>query len=242
MDGFVGAQRSGRTDASARVQAKSRHDAMRREAASVGDESIAHVDCDTIPYLWMYASRFALFDSFFQGARAPSSPSNVEIIAAQNGETEYKRYGAAGPPYTARAAGRGRPRRPDVRRSRSGVGPVQRRGFQQEHQVDQTYATVLLNLEGANVEPLTHYTHDIGDDIAFLRARSEAPVSWTWYQQGYANPADPGPPTARHAPSRAALFRLHREQLVDGRPHRRHHALCDGRCRRMSSATAASST
>ncbi len=29
-------------------------------AASVGDESLAHVDCDTIPYLWAYANRFAL--------------------------------------------------------------------------------------------------------------------------------------------------------------------------------------
>ena len=82
------------------------------QAASVGDESMAHVDCDTIPYLWNYASRFALFDSFFQGARGPSTPSNVEIVAAQNGETEYERYGSLGPPYTEdppNAGGRGVP-------------------------------------------------------------------------------------------------------------------------------------
>ena len=25
-----------------------------------------------------------------------------------------------------------------------------------------------------------------------MRARGDTPVNWTWYQQGYANPADPG--------------------------------------------------
>jgi phospholipase C len=161
------------------------------QAAAVGDEVMAHVDCDTIPYLWMYASRFALFDSFFQGARGPSSPSNVEIIAAQNGETEYKRYGAAGPPYTQQpigAAARGVPMWVDLDPA---WGPYNSEDFSAVHQVDQTYATVLLNLEGAEVDRLTNNIQDIGDDIVFLRAKGEPRVTWTWYQQGYANPADP---------------------------------------------------
>jgi phospholipase C len=162
------------------------------EIASVGDESMAHVDCDTIPYLWMYASRFALYDSFFQGARAPSAPSNVEIIAAQNGETEYKKYGAAGPPYTADpkgAGGRGVPMFVDLDPA---WGPYNTKDSSAEKQVDQTYATVLLNLEGAQSGKLKSYTQDIGDDIAFLRGKGDAAVNWTWYQQGYNNPADPG--------------------------------------------------
>ena len=162
------------------------------ELASIGDESMAHVDCDTIPYLWMYASRFALYDSFFQGARAPSSPSNVEIIAAQNGETEYKKYGAAGPPYTADpkgAGGRGVPMFVDLDPA---WGPYNTKDSSAEKQVDQTYATVLLNLEGAQAGGLKNYTQDIGDDIAFLRGKGDAAVNWTWYQQGYNNPADPG--------------------------------------------------
>ncbi|MFZ1018043.1 MAG: alkaline phosphatase family protein, partial [Candidatus Cybelea sp.] len=116
------------------------------ELASIGDESMAHVDCDTIPYLWMYASRFALYDSFFQGARAPSAPSNVEIIAAQNGETEYKKYGAAGPPYTSDpkgAGGRGVPMFVDLDPA---WGPYNTKDSSAVKQVDQTYATVLLNL------------------------------------------------------------------------------------------------
>jgi phospholipase C len=190
MDGFAGAEsiwafqlpaaaqkRLGMTDPS--------------QAASVGDEALAHVDCDTIPYLWSYANRFALFDDFFQGARGPSSPSNVEIVAAQNGETEYKRYGAAGPPYTQQpvgADGRGVPMWVDLDPA---WGPYNEEDFSKQKQVDQTYATVILNLEGAQAGQLKNYTQDIADDIAFLRGKNQAPVNWTWYEQGYANPADP---------------------------------------------------
>ncbi len=191
MDGFVGAQAHWAQGLSpeARKTLGMNADA---QAASVGDEAMAHVDCDTIPYLWMYASRFSLFDAFFQGARAPSAPSNVEIIAAQNGETEYARYGAAGPPYTVQpkgAAGRGVPMFVDLDPA---WGPYNSAEFSKERQVDQTYATVLLNLEGRKAGRLTNYTQDIGDDIAFLRAHGDAPVGWMWYQQGYANPSDPG--------------------------------------------------
>ncbi|HEY2475915.1 MAG TPA: alkaline phosphatase family protein, partial [Candidatus Cybelea sp.] len=88
MDGFVAAQIAWAQKLPAVAQ-KALGLSDPSELASVGDEAMAHVDCDTIPYLWTYASHFALFDSFFQGARAPSAPSNVEIIAAQNGETEW---------------------------------------------------------------------------------------------------------------------------------------------------------
>ncbi len=181
------------------------------QAASVGDESMAHVDCDTIPYLWNYASRFALFDSFFQGARGPSTPSNVEIIAAQNGETEYERYGSLGPPYTEdppSAGGRGVPIWVDLDPA---WGPYNSEDFSKEHQVDQTYATVMLNLEGAQAGELTNNTQDIANDIAFLRGKAQAPVNWTWYEQGYANPRDPGRVTLVTHHLAPALLRLHRQ-------------------------------
>ena len=190
MDGFVAAEGAWAQALSpnAKVKLGLTDDAL---AASVGDESLSHMDCDTIPYLWAYASRFALFDSFFQGARGPSSPSNVEIIAAQNGETEYARYGAAGPPYTAEpkgAGGRGVPMWVDLDPA---WGPYNSEDFSKERQVDQTYANVLLNLEGAEAGKLTNYTQDIAEDVAFLRGQARTPVNWTWYEQGYANPKDP---------------------------------------------------
>jgi phospholipase C len=190
MDGFVAAEDTwAQTLPLAEQKALGMTDPA--EAASVGDLSMAHVDCDTIPFLWMYAKRFALFDSFFQGARAPSSPSNVEIIAAQNGETEYKRYGAGGPPYTQQppgVAGRGVPMWVDLDPA---WGPYNALNFSAQKQVDQTYATVLLNLEGAEAGRLTKYTQDVAGDIAFLRGERAAPIAWAWYEQGYANPADP---------------------------------------------------
>lgn len=190
MDGFVGAQAAWAQNlAPATKKALGMTDPA--QAAWVGDEAMAYVDCDTIPYLWTYANRFALFDSFFQGVRAPSAPSNVEIIAAQNGETEYARYGAAGPPYTAQplgASGRGVPMFVDLDPA---WGPYNSVESSPQQQVDQTYANVLLNLEGAEATRLTRYTQDIDDDIAYFRGRGDAPVNWTWYQQGYDDPADP---------------------------------------------------
>ncbi len=190
MDGFVGAQAKWALGLPppARKALGMTSDA---QAASVGDEAMSYVDCDTIPYLWQYASRFALFDNFFQGVRAPSAPSNVEIISAQNGETEYARYGAAGPPYTAQPvgkAGRGVPMFVDLDPA---WGPYNKGSHTQYHQVDQTYANVLLNLEGTQAQQLKQYTHDIRDDIVFLSVRNQKPVHWMWYQQGFANPADP---------------------------------------------------
>lgn len=190
MDGFVAAEATWAQTLPLAVQ-KQLGMADPSEAASAGDLAMAHVDCDTIPYLWMYAKRFALFDAFFQGVRAPSAPSNVEIIAAQNGETEYKKYGAEGPPYTAAPkgiAGRGVPMWVDLDPA---WGPYNAVDFSAQKQVDQTYATVLLNLEGAEAGRLTKYSQDVADDIAFLRGQRAPAIDWTWYEQGYANPADP---------------------------------------------------
>ena len=190
MDGFVAAQVAWAQKMSPTGQ-RSLGMTDPSQVISVGDEAMAHVDCDTIPYLWTYASRFALFDDFFQGVRAPSTPSNVEIIAAQNGETEYARYGAAGPPYTAQpigAGGRGVPIFVDLDPA---WGPYNAANSSAQRQVDQTYANVLLNLEGTGAANLSNYTQDVRDDIAALRARGDAPVNWAWYEQGYDNPADP---------------------------------------------------
>jgi phospholipase C len=181
MDGFVAAQ----------IGWAKTQGLTGQRLASVGDEIMGHVDCDTIPYYWRYASRFALFDNFFQGVRAPSAPSNIEIIAAQNGETEYARYGPHGPPYTAKpngTAGRGVPVFVDLDPA---WGPYNGLDSSRQKQVDQTYANVLLNLEGAGARKLSKYTQAITRDIAYLSKSGYAPVGWTWYQQGYDNPSDP---------------------------------------------------
>jgi phospholipase C len=48
-----------------------------------------HVDCDTIPFFWQYASRFAIFDNIFATEDTPSTPNAIAMIAGQSGETQW---------------------------------------------------------------------------------------------------------------------------------------------------------
>jgi phospholipase C len=65
---------------------------IRRQAAEV---AIGHIDCDTIPFLWRYADRFALFDNFHQTTIGPSTPNAIAMIAAQTGDTQWALHPAA---------------------------------------------------------------------------------------------------------------------------------------------------
>ena len=62
------------------------------EAKQMGELAMAYEDCDTIPSLWDYASRFVLFDNFFQHTIGPSSPAAIDLIAAQTGETQWVKH------------------------------------------------------------------------------------------------------------------------------------------------------
>ncbi|HET7102106.1 MAG TPA: alkaline phosphatase family protein, partial [Terriglobia bacterium] len=59
------------------------------KAKQMGELTMAYVDCDTIPLLWRYASRFVLFDHIFQEMIGPSTLGNISIIAAQTGQTQW---------------------------------------------------------------------------------------------------------------------------------------------------------
>src|SRR5208337_468797 len=64
---------------------------------------MAHVDCDTIPFFWRYASRFALFDNIFATEDTPSTPNAVAMIAGQSGETQWVKH--PGSPYNPTGTG-----------------------------------------------------------------------------------------------------------------------------------------
>ena len=53
---------------------------------AIGIESV--YDCDTVPYLWYYAKNFSLYDHYFQANTGPSTPSNIQLFAAQTGQTQ----------------------------------------------------------------------------------------------------------------------------------------------------------
>ena len=50
---------------------------------------MAHVDCDTVPFLWHYADLGTLFDNLHQTIIGPSSPNAIALIAAQTGGTQW---------------------------------------------------------------------------------------------------------------------------------------------------------
>ncbi len=61
---------------------------------------LAHLDCDTIPFLWSWAKNFALFDNFHQTIVGPSTPNAIAMIAGQSGETQWALHNNEAPNVT----------------------------------------------------------------------------------------------------------------------------------------------
>ena len=83
MDDFVGYEERHLVDVSL---------ASPEFAQQVGILTMAHEDCNIIPFLWMYAHRFALYDHIFQAMYGPSTPGNIALIAGQTGQTQAARH------------------------------------------------------------------------------------------------------------------------------------------------------
>ena len=61
---------------------------------------MAHIDCDTIPFFWQWASRFTIFDNIFATEDTGSTPNAIAMIAGQSGETQWVKHGTSGQTYT----------------------------------------------------------------------------------------------------------------------------------------------
>ncbi|HEV2134666.1 MAG TPA: alkaline phosphatase family protein [Terracidiphilus sp.] len=149
-------------------------------ARQVGMLTMGHEDCTTIPFLWMYAHRFALYDHIFQAMYGPSTPGNIDLIAGQTGQTQAARH----PDETFKSIyGVGDP---VVNDENPAFGPYahpdQALG---DHQLDQTYATLMLSLSGRNAAKVKVDTDDVKDDIGELNKLNKKAVSWGWYQEGF---------------------------------------------------------
>ena len=53
---------------------------------------MSHIDCNTIPFFWQWASRFTIFDNIFATEDTPSSPNAIAMIAGQSGETQWVKH------------------------------------------------------------------------------------------------------------------------------------------------------
>jgi phospholipase C len=144
------------------------------QARDVGLLTMAHYDCDTIPFLWKYAHTFTLFDHIFSAMTGPSTPNAINLIAGQAGDVSDDLDPAFGP-YSETDT---------------------------KYQVDQRYATLMLALAGSNATEATVDTAGVGRDLGAVAASGRGPVPWGWYQEGYVSPtlALPGYETHHNAP------------------------------------------
>ena len=168
------------------------------ERKQFGELVMAHVDCDTAPFLWRYADRFTLFDRFMDTIVGPSTPNAIAMISGQGGETQWllhprqRASGGQGPnatvpmvtdsqPYwgspldTAKRTHQPPPARP--------FGGVSK---------NLTFATLPLSFMGASIRKTTAADYDpkfdlpdVQQDIDKIAGHGVRAVNWGWYQQGY---------------------------------------------------------
>jgi len=184
MDAFVSAQ-----------ERASRRKFGPAAARDVGLLTMAHYDCDTIPFLWKYARSFALYDRIFSAIVGPSTPSAIELIAGQAGETQWARD-----PASATAASDAGPGVPVTNDLDPAYGPYSE--SDKQLQIPQRYATLMLALAGVDATQATNETDGVGRDLGATVASGRAPIPWGWYQEGYVSPtvALPGYETHHNAP------------------------------------------
>ena len=188
------------------------------KAKQFGELAMAYEDCDTVPFLWQYASRFTIFDDMFQHTIGPSSPGAISLIAAQTGETQVVKHpeSAASIPENAKN-GVGEPVTTDARplwgspQDKSAQVAIPRNPNDKPYppQLNQTYATLPLSLGGKDAGALAQSDAnpgtdlaDVRQDVAALAKRKTAAMPWGWFQEGYGHePTDPAgaAPEGSHA-------------------------------------------
>jgi phospholipase C len=60
---------------------------------------MSHIDCDTIPFFWDWASHFTIFDNIFATEDTPSTPNAIAMIAGQSGETQWVKHPGSDPAH-----------------------------------------------------------------------------------------------------------------------------------------------
>jgi phospholipase C len=72
--------------------AKAGNVASQKEGTEFARVVMSHIDCNTIPFFWQYASRFVIFDNIFATEDTPSSPNAIAMLAGQSGETQWVKH------------------------------------------------------------------------------------------------------------------------------------------------------
>lgn len=145
--------------------------------------TMGYDDCRTVPFLWMYAHHFTLYDHIFQAMYGPSTPGNIDLIAGQTGQTQAARHPdeVANSPFSSGD--------PVVNDQNPAWGPYEHRSqAHQTHQLDQTYATLMLTLKGRDAgDDAKVDIDDVKKDIGELARLNHQAIPWAWYQEGFGN-------------------------------------------------------
>jgi phospholipase C len=72
--------------------AKAGNVASQKEGTEFARVVMSHIDCNTIPFFWQYASRFVIFDNIFATEDTPSAPNAIAMLAGQSGETQWVKH------------------------------------------------------------------------------------------------------------------------------------------------------
>ena len=168
------------------------------EQKQFGELVMAHVDCDTAPFLWRYADRFTLFDHFMDTIVGPSTPNAIAMIAGQSGETQWMLH-----PDAAATGGQGSgaivPMTSDPQPYWG--SPLDTSDHLHQPQAVQpfggvsknlTFASLPLSFMGSDIEQTTAADYDpafdlpdVKEDIEKIAGHGVKAVNWGWYQQGY---------------------------------------------------------
>jgi phospholipase C len=151
-------------------------------ARQMGLLTMAYEDCHTVPFLWYYSHRFALYDHIFEGFYDGSTPGNIDLIAAQAGQTQWARN-----PEEASNPDEKGPGEPLFNDLDPAWGPYTYDRAPRQVALDQTYATVLLTLLGRGATEAKNDDGGVKQDIAELGKLDRRSVPWGWYQQGFGN-------------------------------------------------------
>lgn len=166
---------------------------------------MSHIDCDTIPFFWQWASRFTIFDNIFATEDTPSTPNAVAMIAGQSGETQWVKHGPDGRTYSVdghTGTTQGPPLVNDPQPfygsqfdqttdHKQPAGP--RENYSDGNiATNLTFASLPLTFQGRKISKVMSHNlnpdfdlPDIQQDIKYIQHRRTKPVNWRWYQEGY---------------------------------------------------------
>ena len=173
------------------------------QAYQFGVLTMAHEDCDTIPFLWKYAHSFVLFDHVFQEMIAPSTPGNLSIIAAQAGQTQWVLHpdeatppgGSGGVPVLVDDDPFwGSPSDATPKHDRMPVNPrdYPAKGGGYSTEINLTFASLPLSLQGSHLGETIKSDHDpstdlrdVMQDVTFISTFGKNQVPFGWYEEGF---------------------------------------------------------